>query len=573
MSASIYTLLAEELDISDAKAKKLLSAMLREVQKRARRDGVQLPNFGRFKEKEGTLVFEPDDSLAAAVNHRFEGLSAEDLSNAPMEEDEDDSQSEGPNTITLGYQDSSNWSPLDADADAEADDDASDSEDAADTAEFQIPDVDDTADPDDSADDSEVDAPDTAELSPPDSEQASEPSSSSSPPSDTPDSDSADDSSTDAGTDSGSSSVQDTGARETEKLYPLVEDVPGSTDDPSTEEPESSPDVDSSSEEEPSSMAAPDDDRERDTLSGIWDDEDEDDHVTSPSAEPGAPAPEEDPPSGSTSSPSTEFEMPEPSPPEPETEPADESDSTEPDETDSTATEPVPDSESESSLPRILVSILVFLLLGGGAWYILGQRGMVQSPRATVTQLQAALQSGPATEPTQNSTSAVPESSPSEDTASEATDTTSTTTATSDSPPPAAPSSSTSETGTPETDSDDMRADGSETAARDTSAEPSSGETSASASTSSPRTLAPEDGGWSVVVASRTNREAARSLAETYRDRFSGQNLPTGIIEATVNNSTRFRVGVGQFSSRSEVQRFLEKHGGKLPDGAWPVRL
>ena len=158
MSASIYTLLAEELEISDAKAKKLLSAMLREVKKRAHRDGVQLPNFGRFKEEDGTLVFEPAESLAVAVNHRFEGLSAEDLSSAPMEEEDDDSQSEGPSTITLGYQDGSNWSPLDADAESETESDSPDSDDdAPDTAEFQVPDVADTPDAD-ATPDAEADA-------------------------------------------------------------------------------------------------------------------------------------------------------------------------------------------------------------------------------------------------------------------------------------------------------------------------------------------------------------------------------------------------------------------------------
>ena len=611
MSASIYTLLAEELEISDAKAKKLLSAMLREVHKRARRDGVQLPNFGRFKEEDGALVFEPDESLALAVNHRFEGLTAEDLSGAPMDEDDEESQSDGPNTITLGYQDGSNWSPIDAEDEPE-DEDAS-SDEAPDTAEFQVPDVDDSGErdaPADTDDSTSEPAPDTAEISPPtgdpDAEAPDEPTSpeeeedaSAAPtaPDDGTEAEEETDEPDSEPSSSKTSSTRSTGARETEKLYPLVEDVPGPTDqasdDDSTSDDESSPDS--------PTMAPPDDDRERDSLSGIWDDEADDEPADTPesaaaSTESDAPepattdaddsAPDASSDASSSSPPSTQFEMPEPDPPEPDPNDPDPDD---PDPSERAPKEPAADrdaaassSPSGSSLPRVLVTILVFVLLGSGAWYILGQRGMVQSPRATYAQLMATLQSAPSADATQNSTSTVPEFSPSDESSPD------TTTATADASPDSTPSSPPTASASPDApDAEAPTSDASTTAETDAAsssgtetADRSSSSSSTAASTSpdaaadaSPRTLAPDEGGWSIIVASRTDRDAARSLADTFRERFRAQNIPTGVLEASVDNSTRYRVGVGQFASSSDVQKFLDEHSEKLPNGAWAIQL
>ena len=243
----------------------------------------------------------------------------------------------------------------------------------------------------------------------------------------------------------------------------------------------------------------------------------------------------------------------------------------------------------------MLVSILVFLLLGGGAWYILGQRGMVQSPRATFTQLKASLQAGPSTDATQNSTSVVPEFSPSEEAASDtaapataatsAPDSTPAASASASEPDAAATGSADTEAPSPESSSGETTSDATtsdapasqESASDDTPPDPAAASEASSSSdtatAASASTIAPEEGGWSIIVASRTDREAARSLAETYRDRFQAQSIPTGILEASVDNSTRYRVGVGQFSSQSDVQRFLDENSGDLPDGAWAIRL
>lgn len=615
MSASIHTLLADELGISDAKAKKLLSAMLREVRKRAKAGGVRLPNLGKFKETDGRLSFSPEESLVRAVNHRFEGLASEDLGSAPMDDDEDESPEE-PSTITLGYQDSSNWSPLESEADEAANETDDESDEAPDTAEFQVPDAEAT----DAAPEASSEADATSDAAP-SSESSAEP------PSDP---------------ESASS-----GPKETEKLYPLVEDVPtgsdqddeGSADAPSSPPEETASDAPSAPEatdeddedaavapdtssdpEEPDPSTSsddffgPSDDREHDTLSGIWDSVDEEVEES----ERDIPSPEEPSAAAEDSGPSPgdpeaddgpDGTMPDlseisPSEQEPEEEPEPEEttqtfEAASPDE-DKTAPAPAaskedtsssstgslktgPDSvdpASGSSIPRIIVSVFVFLMLGGGAWYILGQRGMVQSPRATLAQLQSAVQSGGAG--SNNSTSSVPEFSPESSSEASQESSASASTATPDDATASAPSDaeSTSDAPAPDasanttTSTPDPASSGSEETTDSEAADAEAAEAPATepSDAASPPQFDPAAGGWSIIVASRTDRAAAESLVETYRDRFD-QPLPVGIIEATVDNSTRYRVGVGQFSSRSDAQTFLNEHSDTLPNGAWSVGL
>jgi hypothetical protein len=74
-------------------------------------------------------------------------------------------------------------------------------------------------------------------------------------------------------------------------------------------------------------------------------------------------------------------------------------------------------------------------------------------------------------------------------------------------------------------------------------------------------------------VASRTQRASAESIVQKYRTAFSDQRLRIGILTGNVENQTRFRVGVGQFDSRSDAQRLLNEAGATLPEGAWLLRL
>ena len=542
MSASIHTLLADELDIPDQKAEKLLVAMLREVRKRAQRGGVRLPNLGKFKVEDGELTFSPADSLARAVNHRFEGLESEHLRNAPEPETGKDEDSEGPSTITLGYQDSSGWTPLDADeppaeteeteAETEADDETE-----ADTEEFELPESDplpseqdrDTAPSSDAGEPSAADesATDAASPAPIDHDSAAE----------------ADDESENAeeaeapapasGTDEQPPESDETEEQtsDTEELYPLVDEVTGdSAPDDSSSVPDASSTADAPSPESASGTEA--NDEERDELSRIWasgpdkdtpdfsmdtevddngDEADEDDlSLDDIPSETETDASTADPDEGTVSDEGTEKEL------EP-----------------SSASPPTPSkssSEGGSPLPRVLVTLLVLVLLGGGAWYILGQRGLVPPPGQTLSQL-----TGPSA-PNQAASSAEQQ---------------------------AAGPSGTAAAGTSEQDA------------------PSSSEVSEDASDSSAASpggaaatgIEPAAGGWTIVVASRADRAAATSLVDTYQQRFQNPRQPVDVVQGTVDNTTRYRVGVGQFSSRDAADAFLNDNSDALPNGAWALAL
>lgn len=516
MSTSIPSLLADKLDTSDEQAQKLLIAMLREVKKRARREGVRLPELGTFREANGQITFEPSPSLARAVNHRFEGLESEDLATAP-EDDGDDEDDDGPTTITLGYQDSS-WSPLDSEASDGGDDD----DDGADTEEFQVPAADDAAD--------------TEELQ----AQDAEPDESSEP--------------------SHSEPVADSEGSETntEELYPLVEDVPDGAS-------ESDPDSEQTRAEE------------RDTLSGIWnDDEDDEDEVWEPEEENlNEPSGEPDP---FTESKSEHIATAEPEPesaraassPHPDAQPTSEV-RIEPEAREAVSPESSSsDSADEGSTgARVFVGLLVLLLLGGAGWYVLGQRGRVQTPQATFAQLKTQIQPHLKTLSAKDITKNIPLiGATSQSPASDA-DGASTAAAVPANAETREQSTSSSEGETAPSSADAASSDGSSTTAPEPTENPPTSEGQAG----TPRALNPAEGGWTIIVASRAERGAAESLVENYRTVFSAQGVAVGMLTGQVNDQTRYRIGVGQFSSRSEARTFLDEAGSKLPKGAWPLRL
>lgn len=681
MSASIYTLLADELDISDEKAEKLLSAMLREVNKRARQqeNGVQLPNFGRFTAENGDLTFTPTEPLARAVNHRFEGLEPEDLTNAPGKpEEEDEEQDEGPNTIALGYQAGGNFDPIEEE---EKEDTGSSGDSAPDTAEFQAPDTGEF----DAPDTGEFQAPDTGEFEAPDANESDAPAStarSETETSDKPEEPSSSESESaanpDATTDSsevqapdpeevlqtGGSSTDDASeeepvsdnnsqtepdsddtasdrstpspteaesgsstAKKTTELYPFVEDIPSGSS--SSEEASSSPSDDASPDEKPSDEGASDegasseetsseepsdgtssddalpddpstdDTKERDELSDIWNDVAEETGEMSEASS--------DPDTSHTSRESFESSFPdlpsetESSITEEETEseaedsegfdlgasdPGEDPSSAESD-SDTTASsdsstsdtgtssEPPPSSppdaptDSGSSATRIMVAVFTFLLLSSGAWYILGQRGVMPGPTAIFSASDA-----PAASDAQTA-----ENDPNGDTPTETSD------PNNEEPALEEPTSAESSSSGPDTDETENAAAPDETpstadaAASDDDADadepttPSSESSSSTDEAASESGIIPSNGGWSVVVGSRATRDAASQLVSTYRDRIGDSQAPVDILEATVENSTRYRVGVGQFSDRSDAQDFMEQYKSDLPDGAWTVRL
>jgi hypothetical protein len=529
MSASLPSLLADELDVSDEQARKLLIAMLREVKKRARREGVRLPEFGTFREADGQITFEPSPSLARAVNHRFEGLGSEDLATAPQSESKEEEDDEGPSTITLGYQDS-DWTPLDAEEGEEPPETATDSDDdEPDTEEFEVP--------------SAEEAADTDELQPP---QATSPESEAS----------------DSSTGDPSSSSGESQTTETEELYPLVEDVPAGEETEETTER-------STAEQQEAA------DEEYDSLSGIWGDDEDEDSASADGEEDFTP-PEPDP--LSESEPASEPDRE----PDPTTEPADVHPDAQPTQEvaiDPDAREPAeeppspaPDASEDgggSTAARVGVGALVVLLLGGAAWYVLGRQGTVQPPRKAFAQLQAQIQ--PFVQDLSTATSTQSASStagpPAEASSDAAPDESGTDSSTPEQDPGAdASTEAPGDAANPQTATTEEPSDPSEASSPDRS-------TTTTPQSPSSQAIDPSAGGWTIIVASRTQRGAAESLVQKYRRALAGQNVAVDIITGQVENQTRYRVGVGQFSSRGEAQRLLDEAGAKLPEGAWPLRL
>jgi chemotaxis protein histidine kinase CheA len=76
-------------------------------------------------------------------------------------------------------------------------------------------------------------------------------------------------------------------------------------------------------------------------------------------------------------------------------------------------------------------------------------------------------------------------------------------------------------------------------------------------------------GGWTVIVASETSREAAEAAAQPYLD----LDLPVDVLRGVSKGVTRYRVGVGQFAGQAEAEAAIRRLGDRLPPGAWPLRI
>ena len=80
-------------------------------------------------------------------------------------------------------------------------------------------------------------------------------------------------------------------------------------------------------------------------------------------------------------------------------------------------------------------------------------------------------------------------------------------------------------------------------------------------------------GGWTVVVTSKEQRVEAEQIADNFAQIFSGSQVPVDILTTNDFERTRYRVGIGQFSSRSEANNFLNRSGSDLPGDAWLLRI
>ena len=100
---------------------------------------------------------------------------------------------------------------------------------------------------------------------------------------------------------------------------------------------------------------------------------------------------------------------------------------------------------------------------------------------------------------------------------------------------------------------------------------PDTSATTASAS-SRPETIEDEsaESGWTVVVASLASSGAAEDVAQRFRDRVDGDQYPVRVHSA---QNGRHRVGMGMFTSFEAARSVLRDMNGRLPDGAWLLRI
>lgn len=75
---------------------------------------------------------------------------------------------------------------------------------------------------------------------------------------------------------------------------------------------------------------------------------------------------------------------------------------------------------------------------------------------------------------------------------------------------------------------------------------------------------------WTIVVASEEAESEATVLAEKYRDYFTDQGYPAVVYPAETETGTRYRVGVGRFSSEREADGMRMQLGQRVPKAIWP---
>jgi len=547
MSAPLHVLLADELEISEDRAQKLLHAMLREVRKRASRgDGVRIPDLGSFSVEDGDVVFRPSPSLARSVNRRFAGLGSENLT---LPEANDDGG--GPATITPGF-DSEGWKQATGESDAssadtdefEAPGDTDEFEAPADTDEFDAPPDTDEVDTPASTDESS-DAADTDAFEPPASASES----------------SAED----------PASAPDEAASEPEddetphRLYPEPDPEPSSPAASMTEEDTVPP-------ETPASASLGEEDDEDDASGSVWDEnsawdlssvsleDDEEEDAEAPAAQR-----TKSDPAASEPEPELETETtPSSSDPTPET--------NEPQPADRSPRQPSPPADASSSSNtglKVATGLVAVLLLAFGAWFVLGQQGVVPKPGTLLAQRGAP----PATQGATSQDASEQDQSSASDSESSTRDASDRTPATSSTGNGDASGNDTSptETSSQQGARNDASRNETQTPAATPSTNPPSTNPPSTNQSATDRTQI--QSGWTIIVASRESSGPAQELASTYRARFQPEGYPVAVIRGESGGNVRYRVGVGEFSSGEDARGAIDRFNDRLPPGAWPLEV
>lgn len=174
---------------------------------------------------------------------------------------------------------------------------------------------------------------------------------------------------------------------------------------------------------------------------------------------------------------------------------------------------------SRSTGIRLTVGLLALFLLAGAGWFIMDQQGILPWSQSTVTE--------------SNNRSSAPVAGANE------------------SPSPSSEGDPASESAS---DTVGTNASASQSASADDRAQPASAR-------------------WTLVVASRTQKEEAESVADAYQSHFSEQPLSVEVLTGAVEGTTRYRVAVGQFQTREDAQTAMKRYSEELPTGVWLLQL
>ena len=74
---------------------------------------------------------------------------------------------------------------------------------------------------------------------------------------------------------------------------------------------------------------------------------------------------------------------------------------------------------------------------------------------------------------------------------------------------------------------------------------------------------------WTIIVASRSTRNAAQEVADVYTPQFDS----VAVVAGTVDNTTWYRVAIGQYASEADAEQALADQSDVLPSDAWTHRL
>ncbi len=632
MSSPIFQRIADELELPPDRSEKLVRAMIQEIRKRAKEgQGVRIPNLGSFSMEGESLNFRPEPSLARAVNQRFEGLGDEPVALPEIEESAQ--TGEGPTTITRGF-DMDAWDPLETGDGQEASSDPPTAGGGPDTDEFQAPteapDTDEFEVPAEVSSDEEEREGEKSEFQPVGTASAASRSTAHDRPASSsveadrtaaatnPDSDSRSASSAseggwasgkaatdpaegDAASTSTTTEAASEAASEPAESSPATSEGsiggrdPASTtsasdsDTPepraerdaatSRDEPEDPLDAESHDTSEASGEAATTTDPEAgDSKPSVWDadsswdfstvtssdvddgndhsssdperdsDANEADAVASDSSDDDSQAVSYRPPDAeeqlseyeesgrSIFDFDDEAEQTKEAPKTMRISAVDVDDGSDPE-------RPENESSGSSGLATTLTVTFLVLLVSAGAWIVLGQMGIVPSPSRTLGLSEGLTIAADAPADERTNASQAPSAAPSSDNSSTA------------DASPTAGSPASSET------------------ANESSAVGTADRGPEGSSSSSSTGFNRAEGGYTIVVASRTSESQAQSVVEQFRRDLSGTNLPVDIVTGSSGNVTRYRVGIGQFSSLSDARARLSQMQSRLPNGSWPVQI